>query len=139
MKLINSLNLDGEVIFTEAVSEEDLRAYYSNAECFVLLSLYEGLGFPPLEAMACGCPVITPDSSSLPEVVGEVAIKIPPHNTEKLTGALREVLTNRQLRESLIAKGTGQAAKFSWEQTAEKTLEVYKEVEEQIQGMVNFL
>ena len=130
MEVIDSLNLDGEVIFTEAVSEEDLRAYYCNAECFVLPSLYEGFGFPPLEAMACGCPVITSDSSSLPEVVGEAAIKVSPHDIEGLTGALREVLANRQLRESLITKGVEQAAKFSWGQTAKKTLEVYKEVEE---------
>jgi len=129
-KVINSLNLDGEVIFTEVISKEDLRAYYSNAECFILPSLYEGFGFPPLEAMACGCPVITSDSSSLPEVVGELAIKVSPHDIKGLTGALEEILTNRQLRESLITKGVEQAAKFSWEQTAEKTLEVYKEVEE---------
>jgi len=129
MKVINALNLDGEVIFTETVSEEDLRAYYCSTKCFVFPSLYEGFGFPPLEAMACGCPVITSDSSSLPEVVDEAAIKIPPHDIERLTDALREVLTNRQLRESLIARGMSQAARFSWEQTAQKTLQVYKEVE----------
>ena len=131
-EVINSLNLDGEVIFTEVISKEDLRAYYSNAKCFVLPSLYEGFGFPPLEAMACGCPVITSDSSSLPEIVGESAIKVSPHNIEGLAETLEEILTNRQFRESLIAKGIGQAAKFSWEQTAEKTLEVYKEVEESL-------
>ncbi len=131
-EVINSLNLDGEVIFTEVISKEDLRAYYSNAKCFVLPSLYEGFGFPPLEAMACGCPVITSDSSSLPEIVGESAIKVSPHNIEGLAETLEGILTNRQLRESLIAKGIGQAAKFSWEQTAEKTLQVYKEVEESL-------
>ena len=129
MKVINALNLDGEVIFTETVSKEDLRTYYCNAKCFVFPSLYEGFGFPPLEAMACGCSVITSDSSSLPEVVGEAAIKVPPHDIERFTNALREVLTNRQLRESLIARGISQAARFSWEQTAQKTLQVYEEVE----------
>lgn len=117
IEVIDSLNLNGRVIFTEVVSKENLRAYYSNAKCLVLPSLYEGFGFPPLEAMACGCPVITPNSSSLPEVVGEA-----------LAEALKKVLTNKELRKSLIAKGKAQAVKFSWDQAAEKTLEVYKEV-----------
>jgi len=128
-QVINSLNLEGKVAFTELVSVEDLRAYYCSAECFVFPSLYEGFGFPPLEAMACGCPVISSDSSSLPEVLGEAAIKVSPHDIEGLVGALEKVLTNRDLREDLIAKGALQAAKFSWQQTAKKTLEIYKEVE----------
>ncbi|MDH5781351.1 MAG: glycosyltransferase family 4 protein [Dehalococcoidia bacterium] len=128
IEVIDSLNLNGRVIFTEVVSKENLRAYYSNAKCLVLPSLYEGFGFPPLEAMACGCPVITPNSSSLPEVVGEAAIKVPPQDIEALAEALKKVLTNKELRKSLIAKGKAQAVKFSWDQAAEKTLEVYKEV-----------
>ena len=130
MEAINSLNLDGEVIFTGVVSETDLRVYYSNAECLVFPSLYEGFGIPPMEAMACGCPVITSDSSSLPEVVGEAAIKISSRDVEGLAAALEKILTLQQLKEELIAKGMEQAAKFSWEQTAEKTLRIYKEVEE---------
>jgi len=130
IEVIDSLNLNGRVIFTEVVSKENLRAYYSNAKCVVLPSLYEGFGFPPLEAMDCGCPVITSNSSSLPEVAGEAAIKVPPHNIEGLAEALKKVLTNKELRKSLIAKGKAQAVKFSWDQVAEKTLEVYKEVEE---------
>ena len=129
LEVINSLNLDREVIFTEAISEKDLIAYYCGAECFVFPSLYEGFGLPPLEAMACGCPAISSDSSSLPEVVGEAAIKVSPRNPEGLARALEKVLADRELRENLIRKGTEQAAKFSWEQTAEKTLKIYKEVE----------
>jgi len=130
IEVIDSLNLNGRVIFTKVVSKKNLRAYYSKAKCLVLPSLYEGFGFPPLEAMACGCPVITPNSSSLPEVVGEAAIKVPPQDIERLAEALKKVLTNKELRKSLIAKGKAQAVKFSWDQAAEKTLEVYKEVEE---------
>ena len=130
MEVINSLKLNREVIFTEAVSEEDLRAYYCGAECFALPSLYEGFGFPPLEAMACGCPVIISDSSSLPEVVGEAAIKVPPYDIEGLAEALEKVLTDEELRKGLITKGKAQADKFSWDEAAEKTLEVYHEVEE---------
>jgi glycosyltransferase involved in cell wall biosynthesis len=129
VSIMNSLNLNQEVVFTEAVSEKDLVAYYRGAECFVFPSLYEGFGLPPLEAMACGCPVISSDSTSLPEVVGEAAIKVSPHDIEGLAGALEKILTDRELREDLIAKGAIQAARFSWEQTAEKTLEIYKEVE----------
>jgi glycosyltransferase involved in cell wall biosynthesis len=130
IEVIDSLNLDGTVIFTEVVPEENLRAYYSNAKCFVLPSLYEGFGFPPLEAMACGCPVITSDSSSLPEVVGEAAIKVSPYDVEGLAEALEKVLTDEELRKGLIARGKAQAGKFSWDEAAEKTLEVYHEVEE---------
>lgn len=129
-QVINSLNLEGEVMFTELVSVEDLRAYYCGAECFVLPSFYEGFGFPPLESMACGCPVITSNSSSLPEVVGEAAIKISPHDVGGLVAALEGVLTDQELRKSLINKGVEQAANFSWEKAAGRTLEVYKEVEE---------
>ena len=132
LEIINSLDLNGKVIFTEVVSVEDLRAYYCGAECFAFPSLYEGFGFPPLEGMACGCPVITSDSSSLPEVAGEAAIKVPPLDVEGLAMNLEKVLIDQELRESLIRRGMKQAAKFSWEQTAEKTLEVYKEVEESL-------
>ena len=127
--IMNSLNLNQEVIFTETVPKEDLAAYYRGAKCFVFPSLYEGFGLPLLEAMACGCPVISSDSSSLPEVVGEAAIKISPHDIEGLAGALEKILTDRELREDLVAKGATQAARFSWKQTAKKTLEIYKEVE----------
>jgi glycosyltransferase involved in cell wall biosynthesis len=130
MEIINSLNLDGEVIFTDFISEESLRAYYCDARCLVFPSLYEGFGLPPLEAMACGCPVVISNSSSLPEVVGEAAIKVSPRDVEGLIFALERVLTNQELRKNLTREGKKQAAKFSWEQTAEKTLKVYKEVEE---------
>lgn len=132
MGIINSLKLNQEVIFTEAVSKEDLRAYYCGAGCFVLPSLYEGFGFPPLESMACGCPVITSDSSSLPEIVGEAAIKVSPHDVGGLAVALEKVLTDQELRKSLVTKGVKHAANFSWEKAAEKTLEVYEEVEESL-------
>ncbi|MBE9514325.1 MAG: glycosyltransferase family 4 protein [Chloroflexi bacterium] len=129
MGTIRRLRLDQQVVFVQDVSVEDLAGYYRGAECFAFPSLYEGFGFPPLEAMACGCPVISSDSSSLPEVVGQAAIKVSPRDAGALADALNKILTDRALRESLIAKGATQAAKFSWQQTAERTLEVYEEVE----------
>ena len=126
-EVINSLNLDGEVIFTEAVSAEDLRAYYSNAKCFVLPSLYEGFGFPPLEAMACGLPTIVSHTSSLPEVVSQGALMVDPYNIDELTWAMETVLTDKDLREQLIQKGINQAKKFSWSKCARETLKVITE------------
>lgn len=131
---INALNLKDEVIFTECVSNEELAAYYSHAECFVFPSLYEGFGFPPLEAISCGCPVISSNVSSLPEVVGEATIQINPHNIDELVKAIREVLTNKDLRKEMIQEGFKRAHKFSWERAAQKTLQVYQEVEEKLRN-----
>jgi len=129
MEVIESLNLSSEVIFTEFVPEADLPAYYSGAEVFVLPSLYEGFGFPVLEAMACACPVITSNISSLPEVTGKAGIMVDPYDIDSLAQAMRRVLTSSELRDSMIRRGLEQAKRFSWEKTAEQTLEVYNKVE----------
>ncbi len=127
--VIESLNLSSEVIFTNFVPEADLPAYYSGAEVFVLPTLYEGFGFPVLEAMACACPVITSNTSSLPEVAGEAGIMVDPHNTDSLAQAMRQVLTDSELRDNMVRKGLEQSKRFSWEKAAEQTLEVYNKVE----------
>jgi len=127
--VVESLKLSSEVIFTDFVPNVDLPAYYSGAEVFVLPSLYEGFGFPPLEAMACACPVITSNTSSLPEVVGGAGIMVDPHNTNRLAQAMRQVLTDSELRDNMIRKGLAQSKRFSWEKAAEQTLEVYNKVE----------
>ena len=127
-EVINSLGLTKEVIFTDFVSESELPAYYSGATVFVFPSLYEGFGLPPLEAMACGCPVITSNTSSLPEVVGEAGIMVDPYDTDGLVKAMRQVLTNNELRNDMIRKGLEQAKRFSWGKTAEMTQEVYNKV-----------
>jgi len=128
LQVINELNILGDVVFTDYVAEEDLPAYYSGAECFILPSLYEGFGFPPLEAMACGCPVIVSNVTSLPEIAGEAAIKVDPYDINEIAGALRQVLTDVNLRQELISKGLERAGQFSWEKTARGTLEVYESV-----------
>ena len=128
MGVVEGLSLSREVIFTDFVPEADLPAYYSGAEVFALPSLYEGFGFPVLEAMACGCPVITSNNSSLPEVVGEAGIMVNPSNINNLAQAIRQVLTNDKLRDEMVTRGLEQAKKFSWEKTARQTLEVYKKV-----------
>jgi len=129
MKKLASLGITGRVTFIGYASESDLAHYYSSALLLAYPSLYEGFGLPPLEAMACGCPVVTSNTSSLPEVVGEAGIMVDPHDTDSLTQAMRQVLIDSELRDNMIRKGLEQSKKFSWEKAAERTLEVYNKVE----------
>ena len=129
LQAINELNIPSDVVFTDYVAEEDLPAYYSSAECFILPSLYEGFGLPPLEAMACGCPVIVSNRASLPEVTGEAAVKVDPLRTYSIASALEVVLTDERLKRELVSKGLERARQFSWEKAARETMEVYQSVE----------
>jgi len=129
MDVVESLHLSNDVIFTDFVPETDLPAYYSGAEVFVLPSLYEGFGFPVVEAMACGCPVITSNTSSLPEVVGKAGIMVDPHDADSLAQAMRHVLTDSKLSNNMIGRGLKQSKKFTWEKAAKQTLDIYSEVE----------
>jgi len=130
MRKLASLGITEDVIFIDRVSELELAYYYSSAQLLAYPSLYEGFGLPPLEAMACGCPVVTSNTSSLPEVVGEAGIMVHPYDTDSLTQAMREVLTNSKLRDDMVRKGLEQSKKFSWEKAAKQTLEVYNKVAE---------
>jgi glycosyltransferase involved in cell wall biosynthesis len=112
-----------KIIFTGYVDDEDLPFLYSGAACFCYMSIYEGFGLPPLEAMQCGTPVITSNTSSLPEVVGDAGIMLDPHDVEGLVDAFNRVLNNETLRKSMTAKGLEQAGKFSWDQCVEIILE----------------
>ncbi len=121
-------DLENDVCFTGYVADEDLPALYSAAEAFVFPSLYEGFGLPPLEAMACGTPVITSNASSLPEVVGDAAISVDPYDIDALAAAIGRVLGDAPLRAELRARGLARAAQFTWERAARETLGVYTEV-----------
>ena len=125
---INKLNLQKDVIFTGYVPDEDLPALYNAADLFVFPSLYEGFGLPPLEAMACGCPVITSNTSSLPEVIGDAGIIVNPYDVDALADAMYKSLSNDGLREDMFKRGLERAKMFSWEKCARETLEVYEEV-----------
>lgn len=116
-----------DVILTGYVSDSDLPALYRTASAFVYPSLFEGFGLPPLEAMACGTPVITSNLSSLPEVAGSAALLIDPLNEQELAAALQRILNDQPLRARLRAEGVRQAAKFTWQEAAEKTLQLYRE------------
>jgi len=128
LQCISELGLEKEVHFTGYVPTEDLPAYYSGAECFILASLYEGFGFPPLEAMACGCPVIVSDIASLPEIAGDAGIRVNHRDTASIAKAIYEVLSDEHARKELISKGLERASQFSWEKTARETLKVYESI-----------
>jgi len=127
-QLIADLSLADNVHFTGYVSPEDLPFVYNLADLFVYPSSYEGFGLPPLEALACGIPVITSAVSSMPENMGEAAILIPPNDGSALSAAISEVLKNPDLCQQLAAKGPLQAAKFKWEKTARQTLAIYQQI-----------
>ena len=115
------------VRFLGFVPFETLRCFYESAAAFVFPSRYEGFGLPPLEAMACGAPVVTSNTSSLPEVVGDAAILVNPENVFDIARGIRDVLLDEELRRDLIARGRIQASRFSWERTARQVLEIYVE------------
>ncbi len=127
-RLVRELGLEENVFFSGWVAEEDKPAVLSGAEAFVFPSLYEGFGLPPLEAMACGTPVIASDRSSLPEVVGEGGILLDPADVEALAEAMDMLLADDALRAELRQRALAQAAKFSWRRTALETLAVYRKV-----------
>jgi glycosyltransferase involved in cell wall biosynthesis len=108
------------------VVDEDLAALYSGALAFVYPSTYEGFGLPPLEAMQCGTPVITSNTSSLPEVVGDAGLMVDPHDQEALCAAMLALYRDASLRESVRRKCLGQAARFSWKHSAQRTLAAYR-------------
>ncbi len=127
-RLVRELGLTEKVVFTGWVAEEDKPALLSGAVAFVFPSLYEGFGLPPLEAMACGTPVIASDRSSLPKVVGEGGMLVEPTDMEALAEAMESLLVDDALRAKLRQKALAQAAEFSWEQTALGTMAVYRKV-----------
>ncbi len=124
---VRELGLAPRVRFTDWIASDDAPALLSAADVFVFPSLYEGFGLPPLEAMACGTPVICSNASSLPEVVGEAGVLFDPQDPGALAGALARVLADESLRAELRERGLAQAARFSWERAARETLAVYRQ------------
>jgi len=122
---VERLGLEEKVVFPGFVANGDLPALYNLADLFVFPSLYEGFGLPPLEALACGTPVITSNASSLPEVVGEAGLMVEATNVEGLAEAMNRVLEDAALREEMIVRGLEQAGKFTWEKAAAKLLILY--------------
>ena len=118
--------LKNQIHFIGYIKSNDRFAFYQLAQMLVWPSFYEGFGFPPLEAMSMGCPVVTSNNSSLPEVVGQAALMVDPYNIQEIKEAMNQIINNDQLRQSLINKGYEQIKKFSWEKSAQKMLEVFE-------------
>ena len=116
-----------KVQFTGWVKDEDLAALYQQAATFIFPSLYEGFGFPPLEAMAAGCPVISSDTACMPEVYQDAALYFNPLDVQQIAASLSDVLSNTTLRNNLIEKGLAQAAKYTWEAAAAEKFRLIKE------------
>ncbi len=120
--------VQNDVRFLGFVPIDILRIFYDQAKIFVFPSLYEGFGLPPLEAMAHATPVVTSNTSSIPEVVGNAAVMVNPENVFEIMRALHRVLLDQSLRDKLKTRGMEQAAKFSWDVSVRRMLEIYREV-----------
>ena len=123
-----TFGIESRTVCTGRLSADEMRLLYSHADLFVFPSLYEGFGMPVLEAMACGAPVITSSTTSLPEVAGDAALLVDPEDVEALADAMVRVLEDHDLRDVLRARGIERAAQFSWEQTARRTMALYREL-----------
>jgi glycosyltransferase involved in cell wall biosynthesis len=128
IQLSREPDLQGHVILTGAVPDDELTVLYKASAGFVMPSLYEGFGLPPLEAMASGIPVISSDRSCLPEIAGDAAVYFDPESVEQIADAMERLLTDSALREKLIEQGLSRAKQFSWEACARKTLAALREL-----------
>ena len=127
---VRELGLEGEVLFVGHLRDDRLAEYYSGALCMVYPSLYEGFGFPPLEAMACGCPVAASRTTSIPEVVGDAGLLFDPRNVEEMTDAIRRIISDEELRKKLVEQGLERSKKFTWQRAAERTWQLYRRLAE---------
>jgi glycosyltransferase involved in cell wall biosynthesis len=126
LREIEELSAEHEVAFLGRVADDDLPTLYSLGDVFVFPSLYEGFGLPPLEAMACGRPVVCSNTSSLPEVVGDAGLLVSPYDVEGLADAVQGLLENPELRAQLGGIGYDRAKRFTWQASAERMLEIYR-------------
>ncbi len=127
----SGLGLGDRCLFPGHVPDQDLPALYSAADIFTFPAYFEGFGLPPLEAMACGTPVVSSGAASLPEVVGEAGILLSPYDERAWVEALRRLAGDGALHQRLSALGLAQARRFTWQETARQTVEVYRRVAQQ--------
>ena len=125
---IERAELTDRILMPGRIDDKDLAAVYSCAEAFVWPTIYEGFGLPLLEAMACGTPVISSDIGVVREVVGDAALLIDPQSPQQLADAMQRVVSSGDFRDDLVRRGIARARLFPWEQTATRTLEVYRRV-----------
>ena len=125
---LKEYGLEERVIFTKYIPDEDLCPLMNGACAFVFPSIYEGFGMPPLEAMACGVPVVSSGEASLPEVVGDCAVIVDAYSPESIADGMYRVYTDRELSDDLKKRGMQRAADFTWEKSAQKLHDIYKAV-----------
>jgi glycosyltransferase involved in cell wall biosynthesis len=130
IKTIDKLGIGPSITYLGYVPDEETPLLYNGASLFVYPSIYEGFGLPPLEAMACGCPVITSNTSSLPEVVGEEGVMVDPYNEYDLRDKMEMILTGGRMSADLREYGLKRARVYSWETCAQRTLEIYNKAVE---------
>ena len=118
--------LGDRVEFTGYVDDDQLKQLYRKAKLFLFPSLYEGFGLPPLEAMACGCPVIVSKAASLPEICGDAAYYVNPYDVEDIAKGIYTVLTDEGLQKELIRKGLQRVKLFSWEKSARELINIFR-------------
>lgn len=128
IKSIKENDYSQQIIFTGFIPDEDLPFLYGGADVFVYPSVFEGVGLPVLEAMKCGTPVVTSNTTSLKEVVGDAGRMVDPLDVKDITQAIFQVICDTELKTALIEKGLARANQFSWEKTAQKTLEIYERI-----------
>lgn len=127
-EMIHKLRLEDRVRFTGFVPDEELNVLYSYASCFVFPSCYEGFGFTPLEAMKCGCSVVSSNASCMPEVLGKAALFFNPDSIDDMSGTILNMLTNIQLSKEFAKRGIIHSEQYSWRKTALKTIQLYHKV-----------
>lgn len=125
---VTDLKLEDKVLFTQYIPDEDMNPLMCGALAFVFPSIYEGFGIPPLEAMACGVPVLASNAASLPEVTGDCAVTCDPYSEEEIAEGLRRLYSDSELRADLSRRGLERAKTLTWDSSAEKLYSVYKEL-----------
>ncbi|KJR40966.1 group 1 glycosyl transferase [Candidatus Magnetoovum chiemensis] len=123
---VEELGLSDNVRFIGYIDDEDMAGIYSLADVFVFPSFYEGFGFPVLEAMACGTPVITSNNSSLSEIGGDAVIYVDPHSEDEIAESIYMLITNNEIRNRCIQRGFTRKNIFSWEKAAKSTIETFE-------------
>lgn len=126
--LLEKSKRNPNIEFKSHISDNELTLLYNESKLFLFPSFYEGFGLPPLEAMACGTPVITSNLSSMPEVCGDAAIYIDPHSVEDISQKIQTILSNEALQQKLINKGLEHIKQFTWEKATDEHIKVFKEV-----------
>ena len=119
---------DSRIVFTGYINDTELVALYQQAKVFAYPSFFEGFGIPPLEAMACGCPTLVSNTTSLPEVCGDASVYVDPYDIDSIRDGLAKILNDDKLRVELIQKGYKQLSKFDWNQSAQKLVDIISQL-----------